>query len=58
MTILVVMAMTAEADPLIETLALDSLEESPTPLLPARWYVGADTTLVVNGPDPVRTDRS
>lgn len=53
MTILVVMAMAAEAEPIIDTFGLEPMAPSPAPGLPAEWYSGAGVTLVVNGLDPV-----
>ena len=53
MTILVVMAMSAEAEPLIDALGLEAMAPSPAPRLPAKWYSGSDLTLIVNGVDPV-----
>jgi len=51
MTVLVVMAMAAEAEPIAAALGLD---ESAPPVgdpLPARWFSGPDVALVVNGLD-------
>lgn len=52
MTILVVMAMATEAEPVIESLKLEPTASPIDAPLPSRWYAGADLILVVNGPDP------
>lgn len=52
MTILVVMAMATEAEPVIESLKLEPTAPPIDAPLPAMWYAGADVILVVNGTDP------
>ena len=52
MTILVVMAMMAEAEPVIDALELEPAASPAGARLPARWFAGRELALVVNGPDP------
>ena len=51
MTVLVVMAMAAEAEPIAEALGLEETDRPVGDFLPVRWFEGRDVWLALNGPD-------
>lgn len=53
MTVLVMMAMEAEARPIVDALGLSGIDDHPARFLPSRWFGDDRTTLVVNGRDRV-----